>query len=121
MTQNQEISGAELTVMKALWQGNCPMKVQDVCDALSGSKWKYKTVATLLLRLEEIGAVICQKDGRTNCYTPVLDKEEYTKAQTKNFVQKLYNGSAKALAVSLFQSDDMTKDDIEEIRRLFDL
>ena len=121
MNQNQEISGAELTVMKVLWQNNCPMKVQDVYDALVGSKWKYKTVATLLLRLEEKGAVSSQKDGRANCYTPVLEKEEYTKMQTKNFVQKLYNGSAKDLAVSLFQSDDMTKDDIEEIRKLFDL
>lgn len=56
-----------------------------------------------------------------NYYTLVLDKESYTKSQTKSFVQKLYNGSVKDLAVSLFQSGEMTKEDIEELRRLFDL
>ena len=36
-------------------------------------------------------------------------------------MQKLYNGSVKDLAVSLFRSDEMTDDDIDEIRRMFDL
>ncbi len=119
MRKSNELSGAELEVMQVLWQNNRPMKVQEVCDALE--KWEYRTVATLLLRMKEKGAVECVKDNKVNVYTPVLDKDKYTKAQTKSFVQKLYNGSVKDLAVSLFKSEDMTKEDIEEIRRLFDL
>ena len=121
MKKVQEISGAELEVMQILWKADGPMKVQDVCDALESDKWAYKTVATLLLRMEEKGAVVSEKVGKANCYTPVLDKEEYTESQTRNFIDKLYNGSVKDLAVSLFKSNDMTPEDIEEIRKMFDL
>lgn len=119
--KHNEISGAELEVMQILWKTGRTMSVQEVCDELPKGKWEYRTVATLLLRMKEKGAVECRKENNVNHYTPILDKDAYTKSQTKSFVQRLYNGSVKDLAVSLFKSDEMTKDDIEEIRRLFDL
>lgn len=97
------------------------MKAQEVCDELPEGKWEYRTVATLLLRMKEKGAVMCHKENNVNYYTPIIEHEAYTKSQTKSFVQKLYNGSVKDLAVSLFKSDEMTEDDIDEIRKIFDL
>jgi len=121
MKKVYEISGAELEVMKILWNNNRAMKVQEVCDELEEGKWEYRTVATLLMRMKEKGAVSLTKENNVNYYAPTLDKESYTKSQTKTFVQKLYNGSAKELAVSLFKSEDMSEEDIEEIRRMFNL
>lgn len=119
--KHTEISGAELEVMQILWKAGRTMSVQEVCDELPKGKWEYRTVATLLLRMKEKGAVKCRKENNVNHYTPILDKDAYTKSQTKSFVQKLYNGSVKDLAVSLFKSDEMSKDDIDEIRKMFDL
>lgn len=121
MKKTNEISSAELEVMQILWKNNRPMRVQDVCDEPEAGKWEYRTVATLLLRMKEKGAVECEKRDKVNYYTPLLDKDTYTKSQTKSFVKKLYNGSVKDLAVSLFRSEDMSKEDIEEIRKMFDL
>lgn len=121
MKELPNISGAELEVMQVLWKEKKPLKIQEVCDGLKNSEWKYNTVGTLLLRMADKGAVTSEKVGRTIYYTPVLNKEEYKNSQTKRFVQKLYNGSVKELAVSLFQSKDMTEADIEEIRKMFDL
>lgn len=121
MKKTTEISGAELEVMQILWNAGSPMRVQDVCDKLETGKWEYRTVATLLIRLREKGAVLCDKRDNVNYYTPMLDKDSYTKSQTKTFVQRLYNGSVKDLAVSLFKSDDLSKEDIDEIRKMFDL
>ena len=121
MDKKTEISAAELEVMQVLWEAETPMRVQDVCDRLTENNWKYKTVATLLMRMEEKGAVASQKEGKANLYRPLLDREIYQKEQTKNFVKRLYNGSVKDLAVSLFQSDDLTETDIAEIRELFHL
>lgn len=121
MKKIHEISGSELEVMQILWKNNKAMRVQEVCDAPECRKWEYRTVATLLLRLKEKGAVKQTKENNVNYYTPVLDRESYTKSQTRTFVQRLYNGSAKDLAVSLFRSDEMSKEDIEEIRKMFDL
>lgn len=121
MKRVHEISGAELEIMQILWRHNKAMKVQEVCDELPVGKWEYRTVATLLLRMKEKGAVKCHKENKINYYTPILDKASYTQSQTKSFVQRLYNGSVKDLAVSLFKSDEMSKEDIEEIRSMFNL
>lgn len=119
--KHQDVSDAELTVMQILWEHDKAMRVQEVCDELPSNKWKYRTVGTLLGRMTEKGAVVCHQENHVNYYTPILDKDTYMKSQTKSFVQKLYNGSVKDLAVSLFQSEEMSKEDIEEIRKLFDL
>lgn len=116
-----EISGAEFEVMQILWKYGKAMKVQEVCDELPAGKWEYRTVATLLLRMKEKGAVKCHKENNINYYAPILKREAYTKSQTRSFVQKLYNGSVKDLAVSLFRSNEMTNDDIDEIRKMFNL
>lgn len=121
MKKKYEISSAELEVMQILWKHNKPMKVQEVCDGFENQKWEYRTVATLLLRLKEKGAVECRKENNINYYSPVLERDSYTKSQTKSFVQRLYNGSVKDLAVSLFQSNEMSAEDIEEIRKMFNL
>lgn len=121
MKKVNAISEAELEVMQVLWAADEPLSVQNVCDRLPDNKWAYRTVGTLLIRMEEKGAVVSEKRGRLNFYKPILDKEEYTKEQTRNFVSHLYNGSVKELAVSLFKSGDMKKEDIDEIRKMFNL
>lgn len=121
MSKNGEISGAEFEVMQILWDAQKPLCVQDVCDRMPKKKWKYKTVATLLMRMEEKGAVSVQKEGRVNFYVALLDRKEYRQEQTRRLVQKLYNGSVKDLAASLFESKGMSEADIEEIRARFRL
>ncbi len=113
------ISSAELEVMQVLWKADSPLKIQEVCDRLQSSKWKYNTIGTLLSRLVEKGAVKAEKIDRANYFTPILEEEVYKKSQTKNLISKLYHGSVKELAVSLFQSEEMTEEDIEEIRQMF--
>lgn len=121
MNQIPVISEAELEVMQVLWREKRPMKIQEVLDSLEKNSWKYNTVGTLLLRLESKGAVKSEKEGRVILYTSSLDESAYKKEKTSDFVKRIYNGSVKELAVSLFQSDEMTESDIDEIRKLFDL
>ena len=115
------ISSAELEVLQVLWNAERPLKIREVCDRLQNDKWKYNTVGTFLQRLEEKGAVSATAEGRAKCYTPIIKREDYTREQTKSLVSRLYNGSVKELAVSLFRSDDMTAEDIAEIRKMFNL
>ena len=119
--KDNQISSAELEVMQVLWHSKKSMRIQEVLDSLKDSSWKYNTVGTLLLRLEAKGAVKSSKDGRAIVYTPILDEDEYRDQQTKSFVQKLYNGSVKELAVSLFKSETLSEEDISDIRKMFDL
>jgi len=121
LKDNKEISTAELEIMDVLWRAERSMSIQEVCDCIEGAKWKYNTVGTMLLRLAEKGAVSSEKVNRVILYLPILKKEDYKKEQTTKLISKLYGGSARELAVSLVGSGQMTKDDIEELRKMFDL
>lgn len=116
-----EISEAELEVIKVLWKTDKPMTAQEVCDSVVNKEWKYTTASTLLSRLVEKGAVAYDKKGKSYLYYPIIKKEDYKQSQTKNLVSKLYDGSVKNLAVSLFKAGEMSPDDIEEIKKMFHL
>ena len=121
LNKTVEISGAELELMKILWANGEPMNAQEVCGALVSKDWTYSTISTLLGRMVEKCAVTYEKKGRFYYYAPAVSEDEYKQAQTKKFVSSLYGGSVKNLAVSLFQTGDMTAEDIAEIKELFKL
>lgn len=115
------ISEAELEIMKVLWSSQKPVTAQDVSGILENKAWKYSTIATLFSRLVEKGAVSYEKKGRFFYYTPLISEKEYQQVQTKNFVSKLYNGSVKNLVVSLFENQQVSEQDLEELKKRFDL
>ena len=119
--KTNEISEAELEIAKALWANGEPMNVQEICCSLVKKSWTYSTVSTLLGRMIEKGAVTQEKRGRYFYYSPTVSEEEYRQVQTRNFVAKLYGGSVKNLTVSLFKTGDLSANDIEEIKAMFDL
>lgn len=121
MKETKDISAAELEIMEVLWKSEKPVSIQSVCDSIGNDKWKYNTVGTMLLRLAEKEAVVSEKVNRVIMYSPILKKEEYKKEQTSKLISKLYGGSARDLAVSLVGDGHMTKEDVEELRKMFDL
>ncbi len=121
MKDTKDISTAELEIMEVLWKAIEPLTIQAVCDGIAYDKWKYNTVGTMLLRLAEKGVVASKKVNRVIFYSPILKREDYKKEQTSKLISRLYGGSARDLAVSLIGSGEMTREDIEEIRKMFGL
>lgn len=115
-----EISSAELEIMQVLWNSEKPMKIREICDEGRGEPRNYSTVATLLGRIKEKGAVNVEKVGKTFYYTPAIDREKYKRKQTKNLIQRLYNGSVKELAAALFKDSNLNKADFDELRAMID-
>ena len=116
-----KISDAELALMKVLWEAGEPLSAQQVSESLQEKDWKYSTVATLFSRLVDKNAVSFEKRGRFYYYTPLISEKESKAEQTHTLVSKLYNGSVKNLVVSLFENQQMSKADIEEIKQKFGL
>lgn len=118
----QTVTGSEYEIMKVLWGEQKQYTVGEVCSALSDKKkWKSTTVATLLTRLVEKGAVSFEKKGKTHYYYAVLQKEDYSIRETKSFLSKLYNGSVKNLVASLYENKEISKEEIDDLRKMFDL
>ncbi len=78
------------------------------------------TVITLLSRLVEKGLLRTNKIGRRNEYTAIVSEEDYQAAQTRTFLNKLYEGSAKGLVATLIQKEMLSAEDYEELRRFWE-
>jgi len=72
----KEISGAELEVMKVLWQQS-PLTANEVVELLADADWHEKTVKTLLNRLVAKQAIGFDKDGRAYRYYPLVAQADY--------------------------------------------
>lgn len=119
----QQISDAELEIMKVVWaNGSKPTFFAYLTDALAaqGKTWQKNTLITLLNRLVNKGFLKAKKIGRRNEYTPLVSEAEYQTAQTKNFLEKIYEGSASELVSMLISGDLLTEDEYEELRQLLE-
>ena len=119
----QQISDAELEIMKIVW-GN-PDEVTlfpYIMDGLAarGKPCQKNTLIVLLSRLMNKGFLSAKKIGRRNEYTTLVSETEYQTAQTKNFLDKIYEGSAKGLVSNLIMGDLLADEEYEELKRLLE-
>lgn len=117
----QTITDSEYTIMKILWSSEKKMTVADVVKALDGNDWTASTVSTFLQRLLKKNVVSCEKKGNTNLYFPVLKQKEYDLSETESFLSKMYKGSVKNLVVALYENKKLSKEDMSELKDMFDL
>lgn len=115
------VSEAELEILQVLWRAGEPVTAQYVAEAVKDRNWKYSTVATMFARMVEKGAVTYEKRGRFFYYTPLITEEAYRAEQTESLISKLYNGSVKNLVAALFENRQMSDEDLEELKKRFDL
>ncbi len=115
----QQISDYELELMKIVWANGGKALYIDIAKALEdkGTPWTKNTIITLSSRLISKGFLKTNKIGRRNEYTAIVSEAEYQTAQTQNFLDKIYEGSAKGLVSTLIEKDLLSPDDIEELKK----
>lgn len=75
------------------------------------------TIVSLLLRLVEKGFLTTNKIGRKNKYAALVTEAEYQAAQTKAFLDKMYEGNAKDMISTLIQKELISSDDYEDLKK----
>ena len=114
-----KISDSELEVMKLLWQAEDALPVTEIREALQRSRgWEATTVKTLVSRLVSKG-VIAQEKRNVFYYSPRITEQEYNAWATDNLIRRLYHGSAKDLVAALVHSEGLSRQDLEELQKLF--
>ena len=117
-SRNITVGEAELEIMKVIWAQDEPINTLQIGEAVEERGWKRTTISTFLTRLVEKGALSSEKRGKQYYYSALVSKEEYTKSQTGNLIKNLFGGSIKAFAASLFESDELSDDDIRELKAI---
>ncbi len=119
LQRNTNISEAELEVMKVIWNEQKPITSLDIVEAFEGKGWKKTTIATFLTRLVEKGALFAEKQGKLYYYTPLISQKDYRMSRTKNLISSLYGGSIKDFAVSLFEEQSISEEELKELKAFF--
>lgn len=111
---------AELEVMQAIWDCAAPVSRADIEPLLNAKHpMAATTILTLLTRLTQRGALLSEKQGRANVYTPLFSRQAYLAAQSRRFLSKLCGGDLHVFAAALCDSG-LSREDVAELGRLLE-
>ena len=119
----QQLSDAELEIMKIVWGNSEEVSLFPyIMNGLAarGRPCQKNTLIVLLSRLIDKGFLSAKKVGRRNEYTTLISEMEYQTAQTKKFMDKIYEGSVKGLVSNLIFGDLLADEEYEELKRLLE-
>ena len=104
--------------MKVVWELKTAT-VRDVYERLlERRKIAYTTVMTMMKILEHKKYLKKTLADRAYVYRPAQPKRQVIGDMVRDFVNRVFNGSAEPLLVHLVQEHDLTPEELEEIARL---
>jgi BlaI family transcriptional regulator, penicillinase repressor len=116
--RSRTLTEQELEIMKVIWERD-RVTVRDVYEALlERRKVAYTTVMTMMKILEQKGFLKKSQEDRAYLYRPAQAKRQVIGAMVKDFVNRVFNGSAEPLLVHLVEEHHLSQKDLEEIARL---
>lgn len=108
----------ELELMKIVWQKG-QATVRDVYETLLGHrKIAYTTVMTMMRVLEKKGYVKTHLVSRAFVYRPARPQRQVVRSMVREFVDRVFNGSAQPLLVHLVEDRRLSPEEVEELERL---
>ena len=117
----KRLGDAELEIMEVLWNTEEPVTSTYVLEHLKiRSNWPVSTVMTVLANLADKGFVECDRSKRRNLYKAVIGEKEYKNSQSKLLVNKLYHNSVSAMLASLVEAEEISKEELSELRNIID-
>lgn len=104
--------------MKIVWDREIAT-VRDVYEALlKRRKVAYTTVMTMMKILEQKKYLKRTAVERAYVYRPTQPKRQVVSAMVREFVNRVFNGSAEPLLVHLVEEHNLSREDQKEIARL---
>ena len=112
------LTGQELEIMKVVWTRES-VTVRDVYEALlERRKVAYTTVMTMMKILEQKKYLKKTMADRAHVYRPAQPKGKVIAGMVREFVNRVFNGSAEPLLVHLVEEHNLSPEDLEEIAKL---
>jgi BlaI family penicillinase repressor len=112
----------ELLILKILWK-QAPQAARQIRQALAdgGRDLAHTSVITTLQKMVD-KEQLNQLDpvtGKAFRFEPRVNDEQVTRGMLGEFVDRVFDGSAEAVMLSLFDASDLDEDAIKRLRRAF--
>jgi predicted transcriptional regulator len=108
----------ELQIMKVVWDRG-RVTVRDVYEALRERRQiAYTTVMTMMNILDQKGFLRRTPGAdRAYVYEPARSRQTVTRAMVKEFLDRMFGGSASPLMLHLIEDQHLSAEDLDELRR----
>ncbi len=111
----------ELQILKVLWNA-APITVREVRDALAsnGRELAHTTVITMLGTMVDKGQIEKMEptQGKAFRFSPLIHRDDVSKGMLGDLVERVFDGSAEAVMLSLFDVRELDEDELASLRKL---
>jgi len=112
------LTAHELEIMKIVWRRG-QATVRDVYhEMLERRSIAYTTVMSELKTLDQKGYLRTSQQDRAYVYRPRRAKNLVIRQMVREFVDRVFNGSAQPLLVHLLEDEHLSEADLREISRM---
>jgi predicted transcriptional regulator len=116
MSKNPLLAEQELEIMKVVWDLGSPT-VREVYEILRRRrKVAYTTIMTTMNILADKKLLKRTPQGRAYIYRATRPKKDTLKSMVRDFVGRVFDGSARPLLVQLVEDEQLTEQDLQQIQ-----
>jgi BlaI family transcriptional regulator, penicillinase repressor len=118
--KSETLTGQELEIMKVIWR-NGQATVRDVYEDLKTRRTiAYTSVQTMMNVLETKGHLKKEPGEKAQTYVPVRPQQTVVRSMVREFVDRVFDGSARPLLVHLLKEKGLTAAERKELQKLLD-
>ncbi len=109
----------ELRILKVLWQ-RAPLPVREVREALAaaGRELAHTSVITTLNVMARKKYLRRRMQGNACWFEPRISRDEARRQMLGDLVHRVFDGSAKAVLLSLFDATQLNAHELKELREI---
>ncbi|MFN0054477.1 MAG: BlaI/MecI/CopY family transcriptional regulator [Planctomycetales bacterium] len=109
----------ELLILKVLW-GQSPQPVRDIRQALGtlGRDLAHTSVITTLNVMVRKRYLSRTMEGNACLFAPQITREQVSRTMLGDLVDRVFDGSAAAVVLSLFDCADVDPGELKELRQI---
>jgi BlaI family penicillinase repressor len=117
MRERTTLTAQELEIMKVIWKLETATVRQVYETLLKRRQIAYTTVMTMMKILEQKGFLKKRQVERAYVYTPAQPQRQVVGSMVRDFLNRVFNGSAEPLLLHLIEDEQLTERDLDEIRK----
>ncbi len=112
----------ELLILKVLWEQS-PLTARQIREVLAGRgrELAHTSVITMLQRMVDKGQLdqLDPEVGKAFRFEPLLSEADVSGRMLGDLIDRVFDGSAEAVILSLFDVSDLDNDSLKRLRRAF--
>lgn len=116
-----KLTPVQFEIMQPIWNSAEGLTIGEIWEAIRTDRGVSRTtVLNLVDRLEKRGWLTRRKDQGVFRYAAAVERPSAEAQLAADFVQEFFDGSAANLVLSLLGSQQLSKSDIQRLKRLID-